>query len=64
MINIEKTHTCKSYWKNTELYDMEKHKSKRVKIFGVTVYQDKDDFKCDLIQVNGNEGMGFKKGEH
>lgn len=63
MINIEKTHTCKSYWRNNELYDNEKHKSKRVKIFGITIYQSKEDFKCDLSQVNGNKGIGYEQGK-
>lgn len=51
----------KSYWRNNELYNSERHKSNSLKIFGITVWRDEEDFRDELItDVREAEGVGFK----
>jgi len=61
MIKIEKKHDCKSYWKNDGLYDSSRSKDYSVKIFGITVWRNKEDYNCDLVEIENKNQIGFKK---
>jgi|WetSurMetagenome_2_1015567.scaffolds.fasta_scaffold00103_31 hypothetical protein len=60
MIKIERTHDCKSYWKNDGLYDKYRVINVKIKIFGVTIWSNTESYDSDLISVNDSNGMGFK----
>jgi hypothetical protein len=59
MIKKEFDHTSKSYWRNNELYDSERTKRKKVKIFGLTIWEYNETFRCDLVSEQ-SENIGFK----
>ena len=58
MIKVEQTHDCKSYWRQDGLYDFKRDKTKKIKLFGITIWQDKESYNCDL--VDSKNGLGFK----
>lgn len=62
MIKKELIHSSKSYWRNNDLYDSERQKSRTVKIFGLTIWKDTEDFRCDIIE-DVSEKIGFKAKE-
>jgi hypothetical protein len=60
MLKVEENHSCKSYWRGDGLYDMVRDKSRKVKLFGLTVWHYTESYKCDLLDELKNT-MGFKK---
>lgn len=59
MIKVENKHDCKFYWKQDGLYDISRTKEKKVKIFGITIWQYRESYNCDLIE--NKNGLGFKQ---
>jgi hypothetical protein len=60
MITIERKHECKSYWKNDGLYDCKRSKEYKLKIFGLTIWRNKENYDSDLVAIE-KDGIGFKK---
>ena len=60
MIKIENTHDSKSYWKGDDIYDSKRNKTKKIKLFGLTIWENTDNYNCELTEDNKN-GIGFKK---
>ncbi len=59
MIKIEHTHESKSYWKADDLYDSERNKTKKIKLFGWTIWENTDSYNSELTEDYKN-GIGFK----
>ena len=59
MIKKELDHSSKSYWKNNELYDRERKKDFKIKLFGITIFHNTEDFKCDIVDEI-IDGVGFQ----
>lgn len=60
MIKKEFNHQCKSYWRNDELYDKERKKNFKIKLFGITIWQSSDSYNCDLIDDTITNQIGFR----
>jgi hypothetical protein len=59
MLKVKKDHTCKSVWKNDDLFDIERTKTYKVTIFGLTLWSKTEDYKSDWIYER-NDKIGFK----
>lgn len=61
MIKIEKEYKGKSLFNEdkTVTWDSDRHKSYKVKIFGLTIFQTKEDLNIDYSEVKIQK-MGFK----
>lgn len=65
MIKIEIIRTGNSYFKpeSEKMYDLTRDNIKRVKIFGITIWEKRNILKdSDVININENK-IGFKKCE-
>ena len=58
MIKVEKNHECESYWYRDSLYDSLRKKKCKISIFGITIWKNSDDYKCDLKKISENK-CGF-----
>lgn len=64
MIKIEIIQTGKSYFKpeSERIYDLTRDNVRRIKIFGVTVWEKRDIIKdSDIVNKNNEKKMGFKE---
>ena len=51
----------KSYWRDKELYNIERHKKNALKVFGITVWSNVEDFVDEVVaDIKEAEGVGFK----
>jgi len=50
MIKIEQSHESTSYWKQDNLYDKNTKDSRKVKLFGITIWSNTYAFDCDIVK--------------
>ena len=50
---------AQSYWRNNELYDTYRNKERTIKVFGLTVYHYKEEFRSDA--TDNDKPVGYKK---
>jgi hypothetical protein len=62
MIKKELIHSASSYWRNNELYNKTERKERILKIFGITISRNIEEFQCDLID-DMSDKIGFKARE-
>ena len=64
MIKIEEVRTVSSFFKpdNEKLYDLSRKNIKRIKVFGITIWEKHDIIKdSDVVNINNENKVGFKK---
>ena len=62
MIKIFRKLDSRSYWKNNELYNTERSKTYTVKVLGLTIWSNCEEFKDDPGEVGDSvNGIGYKK---
>jgi len=61
MIKITRTNSCKSYFKEKDLYDLKRERDHKIIIFGWTIYHTSEKYDCDLIDDMNSNSIGFKK---
>lgn len=59
LITNEYSYKAQSYWRNNELYDTARDKEKTIKVFGMTIYHYKEQFRSDSTE--NDKPVGYKK---
>lgn len=62
MIKIEQSQESSSYWRQDNLYDKKSKSTRRVKLFGLTLWETSHSFDCDLLEDKETQSkVGFKR---